>query len=445
MVCVTVAGTVLAVSQLAPVELLSDFTSSNRTLSSFSSGSSSLSVKLRNEVKSFVDKNPDAQSATCTGLVLKGASKSTVSLAKNRATAACSYVKRLEPGVSTKVATKITTVRSFAGRVTVTLRAPVEEVESAPIANPAPVPAPVVAPPKEKTANELLSERIVALYKSSGANKSYEFDLKLCPNTNLAKSNETVDAYKEATRFWSTYFTPKVPLKWVMFSEKDYSCWLESVNALEGPSGDKRVWNKDTNVMGHCQLSSRAFCGYGTGVRRDGIFVQYNAIGSEYANSPVAFTVHHEAVHLYQMALQSELGRSATAGQLPPWFIEGQANVIGATVANNGTFVSHRNFEIGRIKNVIPGAGAFDENQWYSKILELDNSAGFVFQNELGYSLGWLILEKFYQKYSMEQMHDLLVKVYSGASWESAIATALGTTKEAIYKEASKYLADEVN
>jgi hypothetical protein len=183
-VCVTVAGTVLAASQLAPVELLNDFTSSNRTLSSFSSGSSSLSVKLRNEVKSFVAKNPDAQSATCTGLVLKGASKSTVSLAKKRATAACSYVKTLEPGVSTKVATKTTSVRSYAGRVMVTLRTPVEEVISVPIAKPVVRANPFETPfPEVFSRSEMVSAALDNLEKYISANASSKsFELVIHPD-----------------------------------------------------------------------------------------------------------------------------------------------------------------------------------------------------------------------------------------------------------------------
>ncbi len=52
-VCVTVAGTVLAASQLAPVQLYSDFTSSNKTLTSFSASTTKLTTKQRSELKSL--------------------------------------------------------------------------------------------------------------------------------------------------------------------------------------------------------------------------------------------------------------------------------------------------------------------------------------------------------------------------------------------------------
>lgn len=50
-VCATVAGTVLVASQIVPVELLPDFNNSQKTLTSFSSSSSILSSKEKNEVK----------------------------------------------------------------------------------------------------------------------------------------------------------------------------------------------------------------------------------------------------------------------------------------------------------------------------------------------------------------------------------------------------------
>jgi hypothetical protein len=42
-VCVTVAGTLIAASQLTPVQVLSDFTTSQKTLTSFSGTSAALS------------------------------------------------------------------------------------------------------------------------------------------------------------------------------------------------------------------------------------------------------------------------------------------------------------------------------------------------------------------------------------------------------------------
>jgi len=162
---VTVAGTVLAASQLAPVQLYSDFTSSNKTLTSFSASTTKLTTKQRSELKSLVSANSSAESAACTGLVAKGATK-----------ASCDYVNVLQPFMRTTVTTKVTTNRSLVGRVIVTLLTPVEEQIAAPApvvrANPFATPFPEVFSRSEMVSTALDNlEKYIAANASS---KSYE-------------------------------------------------------------------------------------------------------------------------------------------------------------------------------------------------------------------------------------------------------------------------------
>ena len=229
-----------------------------------------------------------------------------------------------------------------------------------------------------------------------------------------------------------------------MFGNSDYNCWLATVTKVEGPNGDTKVWDPVTNVMGHCQLSDTAFCGYGTGVKSDGSFIQYNAIGKNFSGTPVGEVVFHEVVHFYQMAMHSDLSASGFRPDFPAWFTEGQANLFGMTIAAQGENAPQRNKAISEIKATITGAESFSESQWLSKLEELETNSGFVSQNGLGYSLGWLILEDFYQKYSFDQMNDLLTKLCIGETWGSALRLALGDSKEEIYTHVAKYLADQV-
>ena len=124
LVCVTVAGTVVVASQIAPVHVLSDFTSAQKTLTSFSGSSSTLSRNHRTEIKSLVDKNPQANVIVCTGLTLRNASRQAIATARNRSKAACDQAKRLKPSLKVTVATKVTARRNLAGRVTVEIRTP---------------------------------------------------------------------------------------------------------------------------------------------------------------------------------------------------------------------------------------------------------------------------------------------------------------------------------
>lgn len=135
-VCVTVAGALVAASQIVPVEPLNQFSTSSRTLSSFSGSSVSLTSKQRSEVKNLVDRSPGAESITCTGLRLSSASKATVATITKRAKAACDYAKRLNRSLKTSVVTKTTTARSSAGKVTLAIRTPRETST----ATPAPLP-----------------------------------------------------------------------------------------------------------------------------------------------------------------------------------------------------------------------------------------------------------------------------------------------------------------
>lgn len=313
-------------------------------------------------------------------------------------------------------------------------------VASSPTAKPTPSTStsPVISP------NELLAKNILALYKSSELNKSFTFQIKTCPNVNKKKSDETIAAYERALKFWTHFYSPTKPMNWVMFSENDFDCWLSSVKELEGDSGDTKVWNPNTNYMGHCKLASVAFCGYGTGVRPNGLFVQYNAIGTLYTRSPDLTVVNHEAVHFYQMSLESANRNTSRIGSLPPWFIEGQANLIGMTIAYNGVANSRRNFEMGRLRTVLPQTENFTAQAWADELRSLDSRHSFVFQNELGYSLGWFSLEKVYQLYGIQKMHDLLVEINSGLDFEQALQKVLATSKEALYLAIGEYLSQEL-
>ena len=188
-VCVTVAGTVLAASQLAPVQLYSDFTSSNKTLTSFSASTTKLTTKQRSELKSLVSANSSAESAACTGLVPKGATKASITTARTRAKASCDYVNVLEPFIRTSVTTKVTTNRSLVGRVIVTLLTPAAEQIAAPApvvrANPFATPFPEVF-----SRSEMVSAALDNFEKYVAANASSKsFELVIDPAHQVSAAN----------------------------------------------------------------------------------------------------------------------------------------------------------------------------------------------------------------------------------------------------------------
>jgi hypothetical protein len=290
-----------------------------------------------------------------------------------------------------------------------------------------------------------LSNRILSSYAASLNQSDYKIQFTLCPGITQQRANDLIEAYQRAMKFWAQFYSPTKPIQWVLMGESDYNCWLENVRKLEGSFSDERVWDAKTNIMGHCQISASSFCGYGTAVRPNGVFVQYNLVGSKFQGKSDPAVVHHEAVHLYQMSLQSENINTSRANTLPAWFVEGQANLFGPVISRDGKFSNYRNTEIDRLKRVIRNAASMTAMEWTKELARLDTDYEFVFKNELGYSLGWLVLERVYQDYSLNQMHALLVEINKGSDWSSALSKVLQISKDALYEKVGTYLAAEIN
>lgn len=290
-----------------------------------------------------------------------------------------------------------------------------------------------------------VTSRILSSYAASSKQVEYKIEFTLCPGITNQKAEDLIEAYKRAMRLWAQFYVPANPIQWVLMGESDHNCWLENVKRLEGRYADANVWNATTNIMGHCQVSADSFCGYGTGVKPNGVFVQYNLVGSKYQAKSNPWVVHHEAVHLYQMSMHSEKIATSKMQTLPPWFVEGHANLFGPIIASNGDFANYRNSEIERLKRAYPKAGEMTAAEWTAELYRLENQHEFVFKNELGYSLGWLILERVYADYSLNQMHALLVDVNNGRDFSAAILNTLAITKESLYEKIGVYLAKEIN
>jgi M6 family metalloprotease-like protein len=121
-VCTTVAATLLVTSQFAPVEAISAAPVVQKTLTSYSANTVPLSNLQKSEIQSLVEGNPEADKFICTGIRLSTAPVSENLVVRKRAKAACDYAKTLNPGLSVWFQNKPTTVRSFAGKVLITVK-----------------------------------------------------------------------------------------------------------------------------------------------------------------------------------------------------------------------------------------------------------------------------------------------------------------------------------
>jgi len=294
---------------------------------------------------------------------------------------------------------------------------------------------------------EKLNLAIYQRYLAAQKNVSPSFNFVRCPNVNKEMADITEKAYIDAYSLYVSIYKATAKVNWLLMSEKDWDCWYETTAKFEGTNSVSRswkVWNKDTGILGHCNVNSVAFCGYGTGVREGGMFAQYNLIGSDYKIAPTPLTVHHETVHIYQSQLKSDNHLTNKTNTAACWFMEGQANLFGVPIALKGDTTSHRNFEKNRLLNVYPQGRTYSKKQWLGLLNDLkNNKTSFCFDKELGYSLGWFALEWTYMNYSIEEMHNFLEAMTKGSTWEQAIQQVLKLDEQAYYEKIAEYFAEE--
>jgi M6 family metalloprotease-like protein len=121
-ICTTVAATLIATSQFVPAEVISAAPVVQRTLTPYSAGIVPLSDRQKSEIESLVQSNPAADKFICTGIRLASAPVSENVLVRKRAKAACDYAQTLNPNLSIWFQNKPTTVKSFAGKVLITVK-----------------------------------------------------------------------------------------------------------------------------------------------------------------------------------------------------------------------------------------------------------------------------------------------------------------------------------
>ena len=121
-VCTTVAATLIISSQIVPVEAISAAPTTQLTLTSYTANAVPLSNRQKSEIESLVESHPDAEKFICTGIRLASAPASENVLVRKRAQAACDYAQKLNPKLATWFQNKPTTVRSFAGKVLITVK-----------------------------------------------------------------------------------------------------------------------------------------------------------------------------------------------------------------------------------------------------------------------------------------------------------------------------------
>jgi hypothetical protein len=292
--------------------------------------------------------------------------------------------------------------------------------------------APIVAPLKDW---EQLRFNVQTKYvERNKVGRYFDFEFILSPTINREKAEETIQAYREASRYWTWLFDGKdtYPIIWVLLTEKDYDWWYAKVTELQGRNSIY-PWDKSTNIFGHCQLSPLAFCGYGnTQIAPDGNrkLFQYNVIGSQFNSKPVANTVHHESVHFYQLANNMTLPQD-----IPCWYIEGQASFYGNVIS--GT--NNSSFERNRIIKSIPDAPIWNAEDW-SKFLNLmQNERNECTKDSRNYTIGSFLWEYLLLNYSEADLHKAHIELRA-KTWNEVASASLKKDANLLVQEMAGHL-----
>lgn len=384
-VCVTVAGTLVVASQITPIQVLSDFTSSQKTLTSFSGTSASLTNKQRSEIKTLVNANQDAEQVICTGFRLANSNKATSNLASNRAKAACAYAKRLNPLLETKVLSRVTKVKSSVGKVSVAVRTPVEEVVAAP--NPVVIRTPFAEPfPEVFSRSELVKaalDSVANFVQMTSASKSFEIVLDKNASLRADDFRAYVDRIYAALPFSATY--PKT----IAVISNDAEFALKAIEDF----GIKRKYGPCTNCAG---------------------------VGWSVSFPELGHVIPHEIFHTWQM---SAYGRTDDNNpdpnnplNPPVWFQEGGATFVGDAFQH--------------IFREIRYAGSSYQGRFWER---LDKYNAWEFDRSGSYYIGKHATEYIVASVGFEKYLDIYRNVGKGQNFPEAFSNATGISLADFY------------
>lgn len=283
-------------------------------------------------------------------------------------------------------------------------------------------------------------------YESAQNLGSFPFVLRLGPTVNMEKAEESIAAYEKGMKLWLATLDGLIirPVVWAIMSENDYSWWKDLAEQQEGP-GVRYNWDPTTQMFGHCQLSSRAFCGYGMPYHKvsdEYALLQYNVIGSEYMGLPNPNTVNHESVHFYQFGVVERF-----PDDTPCWLLEGQASLYGNVLQDDirsqraASIAQRENFK-GIVRRYQPQADVLSADEWVTVLEHMyspDVSCGSS-QDYFKYAVGLFNWEFLYAEFGPAAMHRVFLEFANGASFEEGIASQLGSTVD----ELNRALADHL-
>ncbi len=314
---------------------------------------------------------------------------------------------------------------------------PIPSSSSTPDPTPSETPSPIASPTKVLKTWEQLRQKVnIQLADRMKTESDFDIEFIMSPTVNREKAEETAKAYREAGRYWTKFYGAKgsYPIIWVLLSENDYDWWRAKVLELEGGRASY-PWDPATNIFGHCRLTPKAFCGYGTtqiGASGKQTLYQYNVIGSQFTDKPVPNVVHHESVHFYQLS-----NNQTFPNDLPCWYVEGQATYYG----NSLSMSNDRDWEYQWVVNTVPDARKKSAAEWHQYLEQLQRNTEECRKDRKNYSIGSILWEYLLLNYSEESLHKVLVFM-KDRTWSQATEQILGISSSDLSLKLADYIAE---
>jgi hypothetical protein len=299
-----------------------------------------------------------------------------------------------------------------------------------------PTPTPTVSSPATNETNWQALYRKTLNNLKAKSTEDLQIEAIYSPTVNVAKANALLDSFKDVLALYVSRFGSNKKVIFLFMSENDKGWYDQKVTFYEGANSGDNWWGSY-----HCEFAARSQCGRGTNATSTNLL--YEVVGSSWDSTWVYGKVspNHEAVHVYQKSIIGD----GMYRILPPWFGEGQANFLGFVTSSRFLDVSDlRSAAIKDLSRAFPNYLQMNSSEWLSAITRVDSDINFTFSNGLGYSLGMLISEYLYLKYSLDQIDNLLIDVTKGMNWDVAIQSNFGVAKSQFYKDASDFVYSEV-
>jgi hypothetical protein len=258
--------------------------------------------------------------------------------------------------------------------------------------------------------------KILAQFKQLKPTSIQELNFVLSPSADKVLAKQLQESYQEPITYLSNLYVNPAKVTFLVMNENDKDWWVSKLNELSS------TMNSDWWEKGHCYITKRVQCGYGSSPNPDGTFHFGQVLGSEMTWTEKNYTIaYHESIHVYQLGL---MGNRMSA--LPFWFAEGQANYLGFTFSNR--FIdskTQRNAQILRVFSIV-NADKYNDAEWAEWLKKIDSDSGYTFSNELGYSIGELILESLYNQYDFRKVHDWMVAIKNGSDYKTGFKSTFG-------------------